>query len=370
MVAVTGTLPDDEVLRLARRARVLEAMEEEGVDLLVAGREATARYVSGAPRLWTAGSRPFGVGCVLVRATGAVHLLSTWDEGVPDEIPRENLYGISFNGKNFLAALRRVEGADAARVVATDGIAGGAAQLLGAAYPSAELVDGQPMLDRVRRVKAPEEVEAIRRAVDLAERGVDAAAAALAPGTTERRLTGVFMAEMAAGAVTTPSSQDIVWRTSPTEPWRRAGRDTAIAEGELVAFEGSVLRDGYVGEVGRTLVAGGADLPSTLADRSERLRERLRAACRAGNAGSALLEAHADEPPPPVPVARGLGLGFDLPLVSHALPRTADEQQLEEGMTLVLTAHVWQEGLGSVLTHDPVVITDGGPESLTAGGAR
>ena len=89
-------------LRRARRARVLAEMEPTDIDVLVVGREANARYVSGAPRLWTAGSRAFGPGCVLVRGTGAVHLLSTWDEGIPDDIPHENLYGISFNAMNFL----------------------------------------------------------------------------------------------------------------------------------------------------------------------------------------------------------------------------------------------------------------------------
>ena len=79
--------------------------------MLVVGREGNARYVSGAPRLWTAGSRAFGPGCVLVRATGSVHLLSTWDEGIPDDIPHENLYGISFNAMNFVKALQRIEGA-------------------------------------------------------------------------------------------------------------------------------------------------------------------------------------------------------------------------------------------------------------------
>ena len=94
-MAVTEILPDDEALRLGRRARLLDELEAAGVDVLVAGREANARYVSGAPRLWMAGSRPFGLGCVLVRATGAIHLLSTWDEGIPEEIPHERLYGIS-----------------------------------------------------------------------------------------------------------------------------------------------------------------------------------------------------------------------------------------------------------------------------------
>ena len=80
-MTVVEILPDDAALRRARRARVLAAMEAADVDFLIVGREGNARYVSGAPRLWTAGSRAFGPGCVFVRENGAVHLLSTWDEG-------------------------------------------------------------------------------------------------------------------------------------------------------------------------------------------------------------------------------------------------------------------------------------------------
>ena len=61
-------------------------MEAHDLDILVVGRQANARYVSGAPQLWVAGTRPFGPVATLVRKTGAVHLLSTWDEGIPEDI--------------------------------------------------------------------------------------------------------------------------------------------------------------------------------------------------------------------------------------------------------------------------------------------
>jgi len=66
-----------------------------------------------------------------------------------------------------------------------------------------------------------------------------------------------------------------------------------------------------------------------------------------------------------MPVARGLGLGFDLPLVTHALPRTAGEQQVEPGMVLALTAYAWKERVGALFGQEPVVVTAGGPELLT-----
>ena len=66
--------------------------------------QANIRYVTGAPQLWIAGTRPFGPMCVVVRATGEIHLLSTWDEGVPDDIPHENLYGIAWNPMTLIGA--------------------------------------------------------------------------------------------------------------------------------------------------------------------------------------------------------------------------------------------------------------------------
>jgi Xaa-Pro aminopeptidase len=66
-----------------------------------------------------------------------------------------------------------------------------------------------------------------------------------------------------------------------------------------------------------------------------------------------------------MPVARGLGLGFDLPLVTHALPRTAAEQRFEEGMVLALTAYVWKEGVGAMYGQEPLVVTATGPELLS-----
>lgn len=367
-MTVTEIVPDDAALRHARRTRVLAAMEADDIDLLVVGREGNARYVSGTPRLWTAGSRAFGPGCVLVRQTGAVHLLSTWEEGVPEEIPHEHLYGISFNSSTILAALQRIEGAATARRVATDSLTGSAAGLLRKAFPAGQLVDGEPMLRRVRRIKTPEEVAAIRASVQVAGQALDAARAALVPGVTERQLTGAFMGAMAAAGVTTPATQDVAWITSGEDPWRRLAGHREVDAGDLVAFDGAVILGGYSGELGVTAVAGEAQIDSELARGWSELRERLLQACRPGAPLSDLLDAYdaVGVPPPPTPVARGLGLGFDLPLVTHALPKSAAEQTAEEGMVFALTAFVWKEGVGALYGVDPILLTADGPELLTS----
>src|SRR5271154_906351 len=187
----TEVLPDERTLRSGRRQRALDQMATHDLDVLVLGRQANVRYVSGAPQLWVAGTRPFGPTCVLVRANGAVHLLSTWDEGVPDDIPHENLYGISWNPMNTISALQRIEGAATARRVGTDALSPVFAQLLPTAFPNAELVDGELAMRAARRIKAAEEVAALRESIRVAEAALAAAVSELRPGVSEQALAGV-----------------------------------------------------------------------------------------------------------------------------------------------------------------------------------
>jgi Xaa-Pro aminopeptidase len=185
---------------------------------------------------------------------------------------------------------------------------------------------------------------------------------------TGRRLTATFMEAMADAGVTTPTTQDVAWITGRDRHWSQASRDTAIAVGDLVAFDAGLLADGYVGELGRTTAVGGVPPAARkLRQQWDELWDRLIDACRAGAPATGLLDAYdaSGAAPPPVPVARGLGLGNDLPFVTGALRRTAGEQTLEAGMVLALTAYVWEEGVGGIYGQEPVVITADGPELLS-----
>lgn len=363
----TEVLPDGQTLRSGRRQRALDQMAAHDLDVLVLGRQANVRYVAGASQLWVAGTRPFGPACVLVRETGAIHLLSTWDEGVPDDIPHENLYGISWNPMNTIAALQRINGAATARRVGTDTLSPVFAQLLPTAFPNAKLVDGELAMRAARRIKTGEEVAALREAIAVAESGLAAAAAELRPGVHEQTLAGVLLESLAAGGVSTPSNQDVAWVTSRDHPWRRANGDGRLQDGDLVVLSAGVLAGGYTGEVGRTWPVGDGKHATGLYRRWDSLWSRLIAACRPGAGAGELLAAYqaAGEPAPPMPVARGLGMGFDPPVISSHLPQTAAEERLEPGMVLAVTGYVWEQGIGAVFGREAVLITAHGPEVLT-----
>jgi Xaa-Pro dipeptidase len=365
----TEVLPDAPALRSGRRDRALAQMDEHRLDILVLGRQANIRYVTGAPQLWIAGTRPFGPMCVVVRATGDIYLNSTDDEGVPEEIGHDHLYGLAWNPMTLIDVLKKVDGAESALRVGTDAITPTFAALLPEAFPNAELVDAEPAMRAARRVKTPDEIAAMDSALRIAQHGLATALGELAPGVSERTLAGVMMESMAAGGVSTPATQDAAWVTSREHPWRRAHPPAEVRPGDLVAFAAGALANGYVVEVGRTWPAGDTvdDAARKLFGRSNTLYDKMLAACRPGASTRALLTAYdaAGEPIPPMPIAHGLGLGFDPPVVSETLLAAGEHDQLEGGMVLAITGYVWQHGIGAVFRRDTVHITDDGVDVLT-----
>ena len=364
----TEVSPDERALRTERRERALAQMRAHDLDILVLGRQANIRYVTGAPQLWIAGTRPFGPMCVLVRDTGDIYLNSTADEGIPEEIGHDHLYGLAWNPMTLIEVLKNIDGAATARRVGSDAITPTFQALLPVAFPTAEIVDGELSMRAARRIKTPAEIAAMGPAFRVAERGIAAAVGELRPGVSEQALAGAMLEAMAAGGVSTPATQDAAWVTSPEYPWRRADRE--VRDGDLVALAAGALADGYVGEVGRTWPVGDTADARTreLYHRSNTLHNNLIAACRPGASTRKLLAAYgaAGEPIPPMPIAHGLGLGFDPPVVSETLSAAGENDQLEPGMVLAVTGYVWQEGLGAVITRDTVRITDDGSEVLTS----
>jgi Xaa-Pro dipeptidase len=365
----TEVSPDTWALRTGRRERALAQMDAHNLDILVLGRQANIRYVTGAPQLWIAGTRPFGPMCVVVRATGDIYLNSTDDEGVPEEIGHDHLYGLAWNPMTLIDVLRKIDGAEAARRIGTDAITPTFAALLPDAFPNAEIVDAELAMRTARRIKTADEIAAMGQALRVAETGLAAAVSELRPGVAEQTLTGAMLEAMAAGGVSTPATQDAAWVTSREHPWRRARARSEVRSGDLVAFAAGALAGGYVAEAGRTWPAGDtANEPiRKLFERSKTLYDKMFAACRPGAPTRELLAAYeaAAEPLPPMPVAHGLGLGFDPPVVSEMLWAAGEHDRLEAGMVLAITGYVWQQGVGAVFRRDTVHITDDGADVLT-----
>jgi Xaa-Pro aminopeptidase len=322
------------------------AMADQSVDVMLLGRPGNARWVTGAETLWLAGSRAFSPGCVVVREPGSVHLLSTTDSGVPaDVVPAGNLFPISWNPANLMGALAVIPGLPEAALIGVDSITPTMEQLLGATFPTAELVDGESLVRAVRRVKSPDDIAALRAAVALAEECLGAVVDALTPGVTERALVGVFEFWMAANGVTTPAFEGTF--VVAESPPRTLASDRALEAGDLVQLRGGVLRDGWEGWLSRTAVYGKepTDAQRDAFASWRRETEAVLAACTPGTGVGALRGAASDV------TVDGVGMGHE---------ELADHDVLEAGMVLAVEVRS-----GDVLGSEVVLVTPSGHEELT-----
>jgi Xaa-Pro aminopeptidase len=324
-------------LRAERRAKVFSGMQAHDLDALMLGGVGNVKYVSGARQLGRSGVLPFAPVAVVVRESKRVHLLSTWDEGVPPEIDRDDLYRMSWNPANLAADLAKIPGLADARRVGTDGLTPMFASLIRELVTKADLVDAGPVMTTARRIKTPDEIICLEVASAIAESALSAMDDALAPGITESELLAVYHERIATLGAPMPPSEAVCFAD---------GQTTVLAPGALYA--------GYEAGLARARTAD-----SALTSRCARSMDALVAACRPGNTGADLYRAWegTGNDDPRLPLAHGLGLGAEPPLIGLGRGRDA---AIEEGM--VLSVQSW---VGGCLQRDTVLVDSDGPRLLT-----
>jgi Xaa-Pro aminopeptidase len=283
------------------KQRVLEEMARHGVDVLLLGREGNARYVSGAHRLFLAGERAFAPGCVVVRSTGEVHVLSNTDFGIPNA----GLYATSWNPATVMERVVAIPGVADAKTIGVDGLT----PLFEALLPGAELVDGEAVMRQARRIKSPEDAAGIRASASVAVAVMAVALDAVARGDDHQTVIAMSMEAMAAEGTTTAAFEPRV---------RRDGERATVAVG--------VLRDGWEADVTRTVP--GPSTPDALAAAIDRC-------CAGTTVGNLGADVH------------GIGLGYEV---------LAPSDVLEPGMVL---------SIGVDGARDTLLVTDDSPETLT-----
>jgi len=307
----------------ARRERVLDAMTGEGIDVLVLGRQDNAGYACGMRRLWTAGTRPFGAGCIVVRATGRIHALSSWEDGIESPMSFDDLYPLTWNPRIMAASMARIEGLSEARHIGVDELTPSFRRAAANFAPRAEVVPADDLMAGVRLHKLPGEVEAIARACAAAWVGVEAA---LAAGERSGPTPAAIRA-LAGRGVTVPSSGV------------RAER-----RGDRLAVDIGVSCDLYEGGVGDLFVDGRRTGSAALLE-----------ACRPGATHADLAAAATSGDW----LVRGLGMGFERPVIG---PQIGFGERLQAGMVLSVTDGARRDVV-HVTTGGPVLLSQPPPDS-------
>jgi len=204
----------------------------------------------------------------------------------------------------------------------------------------AELVPSDPIMDALRMVKEPEEIELMAKAQQIAACGMDRARELLVPGARPHDIaTEVTYSMMKAGASTTSTP---IYVNAGIESCMIHGgiSSRAIETGQLVVIDLTPMYEGYCANLTRTFVIGEPDerqrqLLTTYEQMKEASREMLRPGVRVKEIDAkgkevcdvnGLGQWHIDG------ISHGIGLRFEEPPASTIIkPHRSIE--LQEDMT-------------------------------------
>ena len=260
---------------LKRLSRVRQAMEERGIDLLYLPRAANLFWLTGVRREpvhgtdhnaygdWVAGGfvgRDGPVRLVAPRMGGAFFEAEAaekpWFAGVrlikepedPLDVLRETLegFGLMFGGRSVRIAVDERTWAQTTLAIQ-------------ALVTGVELSSASELIAPIRMIKDEDELAAMRRAAEMADRVFESAVAALRPGVTEQEVVHeIDRAFLLLGAEYTSFPTGVYFAgEGPLDAagTLREGR-RGLRHGDSVMFDFGGVVDGYCSDFGRSAFLG------------------------------------------------------------------------------------------------------------------
>ncbi|HZS94788.1 MAG TPA: Xaa-Pro peptidase family protein [Chloroflexota bacterium] len=364
-------------LQQAKLERVQAAMQTAELDALLLVKHDAVRYVTG---FYAKGYRPF---------IEIEYLALVLPEGLP-------VLGTSLAGEEGRATLRsrtsevrtlpgwRAWGSALAGILAERGLieAGIGYDLmplflhdeLMTALPNARFVDASDIWSQITAVKLPGEIALLRKALEIAQSGMDAALDAVRPGISEIEVAAEAEYVMRrAGSEMNPFIP-VVASGPNAAVWERVATPRTIQSGEMVILDFGCVWNGYTGDFARTTVTG-----EPTAEQKRLYRGAYRAlqeaigAVRPGVpcggidsvARRVLREEGLERYAAPWAIGHQLGYGL------HGSPALARgvEAELQPGMVINIEPALYTPDdltIGGVELEDTVLVTDSGAERLTS----
>ncbi len=233
-----------------------------------------------------------------------------------------------------------------------------------------ELVPRPGVVETLRAVKDPEELDAIRRACAIADRVYDRLADETFSGRTERDVAWTIL-ELFHDEGAEAVAFELVVASGPNAamPHARVG-DRVIGRGETVVVDAGCRIDGYCSDYTRTFATG--PLPDELKEAYRVCAEAQQKGLEAVRAGVRGVEADARArdvvEESNFHGAFGHGLGHGIGLDVHEAPRMSQESgdTLVPGNVVTVEPGIYLPGRGGIRIEDDVLVTEGGIENLTS----
>jgi Xaa-Pro aminopeptidase len=225
------------------------------------------------------------------------------------------------------------------------------------------------VIEKLRMVKSPEEIDRIRTSVHSNSKALEKTIPSIRPGISESAIAAQLEYEMRRSGAERAAFDTIVAFGERSALPHAQPTSRALANDELVLIDMGACQDGYLSDMTRVLFLG---RPNT------RIRRMYQAVLKAQLAGldavrAGVTAAHVDRQARKVLASEGLAkefvhsTGHGLGLEIHESPRLAkaDKTPLEAGMVITIEPGAYIRGFGGIRIEDTVLVTKSGCEILT-----
>ena len=225
------------------------------------------------------------------------------------------------------------------------------------------------LLRRMRAVKSPEEVAAVRAAQAITDAAYSHILGYIRPGRTEREIAGELLDFCYRRGSERPAFDFIVVSGKNSSKPHGVPSDKPVEAGDFVTMDFGCVVDGYCSDMTRTVAVG------CVSDEQRRVYETVLAAQRAALAAArpGIRGKEVDAAAREVIAAAGWGdcfghgTGHSLGLEIHEPPAFSptEEELLEPGMIITVEPGIYLEGRFGVRIEDMVLLTEDGSLDLT-----
>jgi Xaa-Pro dipeptidase len=239
-----------------------------------------------------------------------------------------------------------------------------------AGAPEADYPDASDILSRLRLRKDRAEIEAMRRAVKIAQDALEATIPLIKIGMTEKELSAELVVQLLrqGSEPELPFAPIVSGGPNAANP-HASPSERQLQAGDLLVVDWGAAYDGYISDLTRTFAVGQVD------EEYERIHQLVQAANAAGRAAAmpGVPCANVDRAARAVIEKAGYGqyfthrTGHGIGMEGHEEPymRGDNMQPLEPGMAFTVEPGIYLPGRNGVRIEDNVVITETGADVLS-----
>ncbi len=230
--------------------------------------------------------------------------------------------------------------------------------------------DFENEISQIRAVKEPDEVEKIKKAIEVAQNALKRTLEKFHVGMKEREFSALLEYEMVIGGAQKPSFETIVASGYRGALPHGLASDKPIEHGEMVVVDFGALVDGYCSDLTRTFAVG--SVPQEYRDAYETVLKAQMTAMRQAHAGMEGREI--DAIARNVLQSKGLGkyfshgLGHAVGMDVHELPvlNPKYDKKIPAGVVVTFEPGVYVPEKFGIRIEDDVFLTENGYECLSS----